>query len=107
MWGSLRVSSLLFAGDVVLLDPSHECLQHTLERFATKCKAVGMRISTSMSESVVLSQKRMACPLQVGGENLPQVEEFKYLRVLFMSDGSRDGEISRRLRQAPAVIQSL
>jgi len=37
----------------------------------------------------------------------PQVEEFKYLGVLFTSDGRRDNEISRRLGQAAAVMQSL
>ena len=28
----------------------------------------------------------MACPLQVSGKDLPQVEEFKYLGVLFTRD---------------------
>ncbi|KAI3373880.1 hypothetical protein L3Q82_022446, partial [Scortum barcoo] len=40
-----------------------------------------MRISTSKSEAMVLDRKRVACPLRVGGEVLPQVEEFKYLGV--------------------------
>ncbi|KAI3373544.1 hypothetical protein L3Q82_022135 [Scortum barcoo] len=56
------------------------------KRFAAECEAVaaGMRISTSKSEAMVLDRKRVACPLQVGGEVLPQVEEeFKYLGVLF------------------------
>ncbi|KAI3365325.1 hypothetical protein L3Q82_010415 [Scortum barcoo] len=49
-------------------------------RFAAECEAAGMRISTSKSEAmVVLDRKRVACPLRVGGEVLPQVEEFKYL----------------------------
>ncbi|KAI3372636.1 hypothetical protein L3Q82_023109 [Scortum barcoo] len=47
------------------------------------CEAAGMRISTSKSEAMVLDRKRVACPLRVGGEVLPQVEEFKYLGVLF------------------------
>ncbi|KAI3355106.1 hypothetical protein L3Q82_017976 [Scortum barcoo] len=56
-------------------------------RFAAECEAAGMRISTSKSEAMVLDRKRVACPLQVGGEVLPQVEEFKYLGVLFTSEG--------------------
>ena len=66
-----------------------------------------MRISTSKSEFMVPSQKRMVCSLQVGGDNLPQVEEFNNLVVLIMSDGRRDAEISGRLGQAVAVMQSL
>ncbi|KAI3371311.1 hypothetical protein L3Q82_023927 [Scortum barcoo] len=73
--------------DVVLMASSGQDLQHVLERFAAECEAAGMRISTSKSEAMVLDRKRVACPLQVGGEVLPQVEEFKYLGVLFTSEG--------------------
>ncbi|KAI3372530.1 hypothetical protein L3Q82_023015 [Scortum barcoo] len=76
--------------DVVLLASSSQDLQHVLERFAAECEAAGMRISTSKSEAMVLDRKRVACPLWVGGEVLPQVEEFKYLGVLFTSEG-KDG----------------
>ncbi|KAI3359213.1 hypothetical protein L3Q82_002743 [Scortum barcoo] len=82
-FGNHRISSLLFADDVVLMASSGQDLQHVLERFAAECEAAGMRISTSKSEAMVLDRKRVACPLQVGGEVLPQVEEFKYLGVLF------------------------
>ena len=53
-----------------------------------------MRISTSKSEAVVLSGETGDCPLQVGGESLPQVEEFKYFRVLFTSEGKIEQEIA-------------
>ncbi|KAK3516187.1 hypothetical protein QTP70_005689 [Hemibagrus guttatus] len=65
--------------DVVLLAPSSLDLQHALGRFAAECEAAGMRVSTSKSEAMVLDRKKVACTLQVGGEVLPQVEEFKYL----------------------------
>ncbi|KAI3370957.1 hypothetical protein L3Q82_023511 [Scortum barcoo] len=68
--------------DVVLLASSGQDLQHVLERFAAECEAAGMRISTSKSEAMVLDRKRVACPLRVGGEVLPQVEEFQVSRGL-------------------------
>ncbi|KAI3360120.1 hypothetical protein L3Q82_014441 [Scortum barcoo] len=49
-FGNHRISSLLFADDVVLLASSSQDLQHVLERFAAECEAAGMRISTSKSE---------------------------------------------------------
>ncbi|XP_061622105.1 furin (paired basic amino acid cleaving enzyme) a isoform X2 [Phyllopteryx taeniolatus] len=66
-----------------------------------------MRISTSKSETMVLSRKRVACPLQVGDEILPQVEEFKYLAVLFTSEGRMEREMDRRIGAASAVMQTL
>ncbi|KAK3556526.1 hypothetical protein QTP70_009073 [Hemibagrus guttatus] len=62
----------------VLLAPSSLDLQHALGRFAAECETAGMRVSTSKSEAMVLDRKKVACTLQVGGEVLPQVEEFKY-----------------------------
>ncbi|GAA6064832.1 receptor-type tyrosine-protein phosphatase F-like, partial [Tachysurus ichikawai] len=62
-FGDHRISSLLFADDVVLLASSNQDLQCALGRFAAECEAAGMRISTSKSEAMVLSRKRVACPL--------------------------------------------
>ena len=56
---------------------------------------------------MVLDRKKVACPLRVGGELLPQVEEFKYLGVLFTSEGRMEREIDRRIGAAAAVMRSL
>ncbi|KAK3520789.1 hypothetical protein QTP70_032366 [Hemibagrus guttatus] len=85
-----RISSLIFADDVVLLAPTSLDLQHALGCFAAECEAAGMRVSTSKLEAMVLDRKKVACTLQIGGEVLPQVEEFKYLGVLFTSEGRID-----------------
>ncbi len=66
-----------------------------------------MRISASKSEAMVLSRKRVACPQHVGGVLLPQVEEFKYLGVLFTSEGRMEREIDRRIGAASAVMRSM
>ncbi|KAK3510855.1 hypothetical protein QTP70_022797 [Hemibagrus guttatus] len=87
--------------------PSSLDLQHALGHFAAECEAAGMRVSTSKSEAMVLDRKKVACTLQVGGEFLPQVEEFKYLGVLFMSEGRMDHEIDRRIGAAAAVMRSM
>ncbi|KAI3363818.1 hypothetical protein L3Q82_001417 [Scortum barcoo] len=86
---------------------SSQDLQHVLERFAAECEAAGMRISTSKSEAMVLDRKRVVCPLRVSGEVLPQVEEFKYLGVLFTSEGKMEREIDRRIGAASAVMRSV
>ncbi|KAK3542066.1 hypothetical protein QTP86_011367 [Hemibagrus guttatus] len=106
-FGDHRISSLIFADDVVLLASSGLDLQHALGRFAAECEAAGMRVSTSKSEAMVLDQKKVACTLQVEGEVLPQVEEFKYLGVLFTSEGRMDREIDRRIGAAAAVMRSM
>ena len=66
-----------------------------------------MRIKTSESEAMVLDWKKVACSLRVGGEFLSQVEEFKYLGVLFTSEGRIEREIDRRIGAEATVMQSL
>ncbi|KAI3359375.1 hypothetical protein L3Q82_002875 [Scortum barcoo] len=106
------VSSGAFAkGCSVSVRPEQELGSHCRQTFSMcwsglqpECEAAGMRISTSKSaEAMVLDQKRVACPLRVGGEVLPQVEEFKYLGVLFTSEGKMEREIDRRIGAASAV----
>ncbi|KAK3553773.1 hypothetical protein QTP70_009299 [Hemibagrus guttatus] len=53
-FGDHRISSLIFADDVVLLAPSSLDLQHALGHFAAECEAAGMRVSTSKSEAMIL-----------------------------------------------------
>ena len=65
-FGNLRIMSLLFADDVVLLVSLFCDLQLSLERFEAECEAAGMRISPSKSDTIILSRKRVECPLQVG-----------------------------------------
>ena len=92
---------------MVLLTSSACDLQLSLERFAAECEAARMKISTSKSETRVFSWKRVECPLRVGNENLPQVEELKYLRVLFTSEGQMEQEIDRWIGAASALMQAL
>ncbi|KAK3538092.1 hypothetical protein QTP70_029181, partial [Hemibagrus guttatus] len=66
-----------------------------------------MRVSTSKSEAMVFDRKKVACTLQIGGELLPQVEEFKYLGVLFTSEGRMDFEIDRRIGATAAVMRPM
>ncbi len=49
----------------------------------------------------------MAFPLQVGGKFLPQLEEFKYLGVLFTSDGRMECEIDRQIGAVAAAMRMM
>ncbi|TWW60228.1 hypothetical protein D4764_05G0003180 [Takifugu flavidus] len=86
--------------DVVLLASSARDLQRSPDRFAAACEAAGMKISTSKSEAMVLNRKKVECPLWVKEEMMPQVEEFKYLGVLFTSEGRVvKRELSRKVNK--------
>lgn len=50
-----------------------------------------------LSEAMVLCHKAVDCSLQVWGDLLPQLKEFKYLGVLFISDGTMEREMDRQI----------
>ncbi|MGH2507006.1 MAG: reverse transcriptase domain-containing protein [Ktedonobacteraceae bacterium] len=105
--GSASVSHLLFADDLAILAPSQSDLRRALERFSLECEAASMRINVAKTETLVISRNPVQCTLHVSGVSLQQVEKFKYLGVLFSSDGSLDQEIDRRIGSAAAIMRQL
>ena len=92
----------------MLLLVSSDCdLQQALGWFAAECEVVGMRVSTSKSEAMVLCWKTVGCSLWDRSKSLLRGKEFKYLWVLFMSENKMDREVDRRISAVLAVMQAL
>ena len=107
MIGSCKVSRMLFADDLVLLASSECDLQRALNVFSDACDDAGMKISTAKTEVLHLSRNPGQCSLQVRGTALKQVEKFKYLGVVFTSDGKQNEELDIRIGKASAVMREL
>lgn len=56
---------------------------------------------------MVFSWKRYDCSFWVGCEVLPQVKEFKYFRMLFISERKMVCEIERQIGAASGIFQTL
>ena len=102
-----RISSLLFAVDVVLMASSACDLQHSLDRLAAKCEAAGIRISTAKSEAMTHSRKPVELPTPGRKLILSPTEGVQVLSTLFASEGTKEHEIGRRISAAGAVLCSL
>jgi len=76
-----------------MLASSEQDLQHSLDRFSAACDRAGMKISTKNTEVFYLSRNPRQCTLQVRSNTLQQMEKFKYLGVVFTSDGRWSEEI--------------
>ena len=61
--GDCTVQRLLFAGDLVLLGSAQNGLQQALDRFSDACSVVGMKISTTKTETMCLSRQPNQCSL--------------------------------------------
>ena len=92
-----QYSNLLADTDGEEASGSARGLQLLSDGFAAQCEAVGMIISPSKSESIVLIRKNVECLHQIREKILPQVDEFKDLRILFTSEGRMEQEVNRRI----------
>jgi len=66
-----------------------------------------VKISTKNTEALCLSANPRQCIRQVSGNILQQVDTFKYLEVVFTSDGRRSEEIDTRIGKANAFLREL
>ena len=64
-------------------------------------------LQPSMKRPWFSTGKRWFAPSGLGGELLPQVEEFKYLGILFTSEERMERETDRRIGAADAVMRPL
>jgi len=79
---------------------SQQGLQHAFDRFSAACDQAGTKISTKKIEVLCLSRCPKQCILHVSENTLQQVETFKYLGVVFTSDGSRNKVIDTQISKA-------
>ena len=105
--GDCIVQRLLFADDLVLLDPTQNGLQQALDRFSDACSGAVLEISTTKTETMCLFRLPQQCSLRIDGVPQKQLEKFKYLGVSFTSDSRQNSKLNIRVGKASAVMRQL
>ena len=62
-------------------------LQEMVSNLDQQCKKYGMRISRDKTEVMVPIREPIQCDIELDGETLRQVEQFKYLGSIFVREG--------------------
>ena len=120
---STRVSLLEAAGWTIcflrtnwycMRGSSQQGLQHAFDRFSAACDQTGKKISAEKLRdcvsqdaqgSVFCTWAKMHCSKWSRSSTLQQMESFKYLGVVFTSNGSRNKGIDTRISEANAVLR--
>jgi len=98
-----KINRLLFADDLNLHSSTESSLQRALNDFAAACDNAGMKLSTIKTEVLIFREPDQSS-LQMSGASLKQLEKFKYLWVVFMSDGRQDVELDTRMSKANSAV---
>ena len=101
-----RINDLTFADDISLLENSNEEQQKQLDRLKLEASFVGLEINTQKTVQMRLNLPTGSKPknLQLNGEDIEFVEEFKYLGS-YMSSSEKD--VNSRISLAWSAFDKL
>ena len=89
--------SMMFADDVVLCCEEKAGLEEDLERWRNALETRGMKLSRAKTEYMCLSGVSRGS-LEMQDQQLPEVNELKYLGSTQQTDGGVEAEINRRIQ---------
>ena len=93
----LKISSLFYADDLVLLSHSRQGLQNSLNTLSRFCSKWHMKINKKKSKVMIFSNKKLSKPptFNINSKPIDQVEDYTYLGVKITATGN----FSPHLRQ--------
>lgn len=88
---------MAFADDVAVVTKTEDQLQEAINIWNEVLTRKGMRISRSKTEVMMVGRRRRTCNINLDGQQLKQVENFKYLGVVVNEKTLQEKEIASRI----------
>ena len=105
---SVNVFDLQYADDAALVGGTTEGLQRSLDSMAQAYERAGLGINTNKTEVLMqLDHPQVVNSFQIGGQELKNVHQFKYLGSLLTSSCGLEEEVQRRIGLAAASFGKL
>ena len=100
-----RLNQLLFADDTALVAGSEEELNRLVQEFGRVCKRRKLKVNVSKSKVMRCSRRVNNSRLNIAweGENLEEVECFKYLGSNISANGKIEVEVKSRVNEVAKV----
>lgn len=104
----MRVNTIKYADDTVILAESTEDLQLLLNRISEAGQEMGLNINTRKTKMMIFSRNRHEnALLHLNGERIERVASIGYLGCLIMEDLDPDREVKRMIEIARAVFNKM
>ena len=101
-----NVKLVLFTDDVMLADKSED-MERNLDELKKTMDKWGMRIHWEKTKVIMVSRKGGECKVTIDGQDIAEVEKWKYLGVMLSASGSCDDEIEQRIGAASNVVGAM
>ena len=105
--GGQTINNLRFADDIDLMGGSNQELQDLTDRLTARSGAYGMEVSSEKSKVMVNSANNTPAQIHMNGQQLEEVDAFKYLGSTLTKDGRSSTEIKTRIGVATSAMAKL
>ncbi|KAK3542186.1 hypothetical protein QTP86_016881 [Hemibagrus guttatus] len=85
--------TMMFADDIVICSESREQVEENLERWRFALERRGMKVSRSKTEYMCVNEREGSGTVRLQGEEVKNVQEFKYLGSTVQSNGESGKEV--------------
>ncbi|KAK3524774.1 hypothetical protein QTP86_004220 [Hemibagrus guttatus] len=90
--------TMMFADDIVICSESREQVEENLERWRFALERRGMKVSRSKTEYMCVNEREGSGTVRLQGEEVKEVQEFKYLGSTVQSNGECGKEVKKRVQ---------
>ncbi|KAK3556562.1 hypothetical protein QTP70_009536 [Hemibagrus guttatus] len=94
----VRQESPVFADDIVICSESREQVEESLERWRFALERRGMKVSRSKTEYMCVNEREGSGTVRLQGEEVKEVQEFKYLGSTVQSNEECGKEVKKRVQ---------
>eukprot|EP00057_Strongylocentrotus_purpuratus_P023161 XP_011677635.1 PREDICTED: uncharacterized protein LOC105444715 [Strongylocentrotus purpuratus] len=101
------INNLRFADDIVLIADNDRDLQTIVDLVHQSSSNFGLKINITKTEVQAISKQPQLLNINVGGEQLKQVDKFTYLGGTISQTGSCSEEVKHRIGKAIGAFQAL
>ena len=107
----VNIQSLTFADDKALIAETPDKLQQIVRSWEDKTRDMDMIVNPNKSKILHITKNKenriQNICITLNGEQLENVEQYKYLGTIFTSNGKISEEIKQRIKQATNVYYSI
>ena len=100
------LEDLDFADDLCLLSQKQQHMQQKTDRLTEEAAKTGLQVNIDKTEVMRMNSKQLN-PINLGGNNLKEVEKFTYLGSIVTTHGGSDEDIQARINKARNTFVSL
>ena len=96
-----NITNIRYADDTIILAESEQQLQHMIDKLDATCEQYGMAMNAKKTKTMIVEKTpEKQCEVNVKGQRLTQVKQYKYLGTKIEHTGQWKTEVAQRINQA-------